>query len=39
MSKENISSNDYSKKIIQLAMKRDTHDNISCVVIKLNKNN
>ena len=39
MTKDNISSNDFSKKIIKLAMERDTHDNISCVVIKLNKNN
>ena len=40
MSQEkNISSNDFSKKIINLAKERDTHDNISCIVIKLNKNN
>ena len=39
MAQENISSNDFSKKIINLAKERDTHDNISCIVIKLNKNN
>ena len=39
MSKEGISSNDFSKKIVNLAKERDTHDNISCIVIKLNKNN
>ena len=39
MSQDNISSNDFSKKIINLAKERDTHDNISCIVIKLNKNN
>ena len=39
LSQEKISSNDFSKKIIELAKERDTHDNISCIVIKLNKNN
>ena len=39
MTKEGISSNDFSKKIVNLAKERDTHDNISCIVIKLNKNN
>ena len=39
MSKDKISSNDFSKKIVNLAKERDTHDNISCIVIKLNKNN
>ena len=39
MSKDNISSNDFSNKIVNLAKERDTHDNISCIVIKLNKNN
>ena len=34
-----ISSNELSKKIIDLAIERDTHDNISCIVVKLNKNN
>ena len=37
MSKEKISSSDFSKKIVNLAKERDTHDNISCIVIKLNK--
>ena len=39
LSQEKISSSDFSKKIIQLAKDRDTHDNISCIVVKLNKNN
>ena len=39
MTKDKISSNDFSKKIVDLAKERDTHDNISCIVIKLNKNN
>ena len=39
LSQEKISSSDFSKKITQLAKDRDTHDNISCMVIKLNKNN
>ena len=39
MSQGGISSNDFSKKIVNLAKERDTHDNISCIVIKLNKNN
>ena len=37
MAKEGISSNDFSKKIVNLAKERDTHDNISCIVVKLNK--
>ena len=39
MAKVKISSNDFSKKIVNLAKERDTHDNISCIVIKLNKTN
>ena len=39
MAKDKISSNDFSNKIVNLAKERDTHDNISCIVIKLNKNN
>ena len=39
MTKEKISSNVLSKKIIQLAKDRDTNDNISCIVVKLNRNN
>ena len=39
MTQDGISSNDFSKKIVNLAKERDTHDNISCIVIKLNKNN
>ena len=39
LSQDKISSNDFSNKIIQLAKERDTHDNISCIVVKLNKNN
>ena len=39
MSQGGISSNDFSKKIVNLAKERDTHDNISCIVVKLNKNN
>ena len=38
MTQDGISSNDFSKKIVNLAKERDTHDNISCIVIKLNKN-
>jgi protein phosphatase PTC1 len=37
-SQDKISSSEFSKKIIQLAKERDTHDNISCIVVKLNKN-
>ena len=36
---DKISSNELSKKIVDLAKERDTHDNISCIVVKLNKNN
>jgi len=39
LTKNKISSSDFSKKIIQLAKDRDTHDNISCIVVKLNKIN
>ena len=39
MTQDGISSNDFSKKIVNLAKERDTHDNISCIVIKLNKIN
>ena len=39
MAQGGISSDDFSKKIVNLAKERDTHDNISCIVIKLNKNN
>ena len=39
MSQDKISSNEFSKKIIQLAIDRETHDNMSCIVVKLNKNN
>ena len=39
ISQEKISSCDFPKKIIQLAKDRDTHDNISFIVAKLNKNN
>ena len=39
LSQEKISSSDFSKKIVQLAKERDTHDNISCIVVKLNRNN
>lgn len=34
---ENISSNELSNKIVKLAKDRETHDNISCIVIKLNE--
>ena len=33
-----ISSEEFSKKLINLAKERDTRDNTSCIVIKLNKN-
>ena len=36
---DKISSSDFSKKITELAKERETHDNISCIVVKLNKNN
>ena len=39
LSQEKISSSDFAKNIIKLAKDRDTHDNISCIVVKLNKNN
>ena len=34
MTQEGISSNDFSKKIVNLAKERDTRDNSSCIVIK-----
>ena len=39
LSQEKLSSSDFSKKIVELAKNRDTHDNISCIVVKLNRNN
>ena len=33
-----LSSEAFSKKIMDIAKKRDTRDNSSCIVIKLNKN-
>ena len=33
-----ISSEEFSKKLINLAKERDTRDNTSCIVVKLNKN-
>jgi len=36
---DKISSNELSKKIIDLAKERNTYYNISCIVVKLNKNN
>ena len=39
MAQRGIPSNDLSKKIVNLAKERETHDNISCIVVKLNKNN
>jgi serine/threonine protein phosphatase PrpC len=33
-----ISSEEFSKKLINIAKERDTRDNASCIVIKLNKN-
>ena len=38
MAQGKISSEDFSKKIIELAKERETHDNISCIVVKLNTN-
>ena len=37
MSGEKYSSDDFSKKIVKLAIDKGTRDNISCIVIKLNK--
>lgn len=37
MGQEKISSDDFSKKVIQMAKDRDTRDNVSCIVVKLNK--
>ena len=39
MAQKGISSSDLSKKIVNLAKERETHDNISCIVVKLNKSN
>ena len=39
MTQKGISSSDLSKKIVNLAKERETHDNISCIVVKLNKSN
>ena len=36
ISQEKISSDEFSKKIIKIAEERDTRDNASCIVIKLN---
>ena len=33
-----VRSEDFSKNLINLAKERDTRDNSSCIVIKLNKN-
>ena len=33
-----ISSEEFSRKIVDLAKERDTRDNVSCITIKLNKN-
>ena len=37
MGGEKFSSDDFSKKIVKLAVDKGTRDNISCIVIKLNK--
>ena len=37
MGGEKLSSDDFSKKIVKLAIDKGTIDNISCIVIKLNK--
>ena len=37
MGGEKYSSDDFSKKIVKLAIDKGTRDNISCIVIKLNK--
>ena len=39
LSQNKISSSEFSKTIIKLAKERETHDNISCIVVKLKKNN
>ena len=36
ISKEKISSDEFAKKIIKISEERDTRDNASCIVIKLN---
>ena len=38
MAQGKISSEEFSKKLIELAKERETHDNISCIVVKLNTN-
>ena len=37
MGGDKLSSDDFSKKIVKLAIDKGTRDNISCIVIKLNK--
>ena len=39
MSKTKMSSDEFSKKIIKVAKERETRDNVSCIVIKLNIDN
>ena len=39
MSKNNMSSEEFSKIIIKTAKKKETRDNVSCIVVKLNNNN
>ena len=39
MSKTKMSSEEFSKKIIKTAKERETRDNVSCIVIKLNIDN
>ena len=34
-----LSSEEFSKKLINISKERDSRDNVSCIVIKLNKNN
>ena len=36
ISKEKLSSQEFSKKIVITALERGTRDNISCFVVKLN---
>ena len=33
-----LSSEEFSKKLINISKERDTRDNSSCIVVKLNKN-
>jgi serine/threonine protein phosphatase PrpC len=37
MGGEKLSSDDFSKNLVKLARDKGTRDNISCIVIKLNK--